>query len=444
VSTIYYTGNAHATKQIDLLPVTGTWAAGDTVRLTIGNKDLIITVVDGTTTAQVAQSIQAAWNAGSRLDGTTLGVNTNTSNFGGQEHGEFAEAEAVIYPAETSTVRIIGRKAGRPFTLVSVETTAGDGDISESTEQAATGPNHWNNADNWSGIAVPANDDIVVFKDLNVSVLYGLPNASLEVTIQQYSSYTGDIGLAAINTDNGGARAYTEYRQRYVRLDDAGTGTDIAHRFGIGAGPGSSLINVRHATVKISPVVYNTGQPRISGQKALNIAGTATTSTINILNGSVDFSSQDSVTSAFVTVKQSGGDSKSDGGIHTTGAVVTIAGGRSTIGNGAIATIHVRGGALRLEGQTGTITALNVLSPGIVEYPSTATITTLTVKEGTFDARADAGPFTITNTNLYLGNFWDPFDRVTATNPINVFGELSPQFLLGGSNNNAITVTPPA
>jgi hypothetical protein len=442
VSTNYWIGNAHATKQLDTITIAGTWAANDTVTCTIGGKDLIVTIVNGTTTAQVAASIAAAWNANTRLDGTTIANNTNTSNAGGQEFGEFSEATAVVYATSDTIVRIIGTKAGRPFTLSVTEATAGDGTATEATPQAATGPWHWNNVDNWSLGAVPVDDDIVVFKDNDVSVKYGLPNATLEVTIQQWMSYTGDIGLAPTNTDNAG-KPYYEYRQRYVRLDDNGGGSDIAHRFGMGQGTGSGLINVRHATVKCSPIVYNTGSPRSTGSKALNIACTANTSTINILGGSVDFSSQDGVTAAFVNVKQSGGDSRSDSGIHTVAAVVTMSGGRMLVGGGALATAHVRGGLLRFEGQTGTITTLNILKGGTVEYASTATITTVTVKEGTFDARPDAGTFTCTNAVLYPGNWFDPYDRITYTNNLMIYSELSSQILLGGSNNNAIVVTAP-
>jgi hypothetical protein len=440
LATIYWTGNAHATRQIDTVTFANTWAGNDTVTGTINGKDLIVTVGTGTTTAQVAATFAEAWNAASRVDGT--GSTTNTSNFGGQEFGEFAETYAEILSTSLSVVRIIARTPGKPFTLSVTEATAGDGTATETTAQAATGPWHWDNGDNWSGSAAPSDDDIVVFKDTNVSVKYGLPNGSKEVTVITFASFTGMIGLYPINNDNP-QKPYVEYRQRYVRLDDAGGGADIAHRFGMGEGTGSPLINIKHSTVKVSPIVYSTGTPQVQGLKALNICATATTSTINILNGHVDFSTQDGSTAAFVTVKQSGGNTRSDSGIHTTGAVVTISGGRCVIGGGALATVHVRGGTLRFEGQTGTITALNVLTPGTVEYASIATITTLIVKEGTFDARPDAGPFTVTNFTIYPGALFDPYDRITATNGIMHYGELSPNLLLGGSNNNAIVLTPP-
>src|SRR5262245_16257998 len=142
MSTLTWTGNAHAVKQITTLTVSGTWAGNDTYTLTINGKDLILTIGNGTTTAQVAASIKAMWNASTRLDGQADSSNTNTSNFGGQEFGEFSEATADIYTATASVVRIIANKAGLPITITGSGSsgTAGDGDVTIATAQAATGP----------------------------------------------------------------------------------------------------------------------------------------------------------------------------------------------------------------------------------------------------------------------------------------------------------------
>jgi len=418
MATINWIGNAHATKQIDTITVADTWTAADTVTLTMNGKDIIITIGDGTTTAQVAESIRDAWNASSRIDGT--GSNTNTSNAGGQEFGEFSEATAVIYPTATSVVRIIGNVAGRPFTLSVAQTVAVDGTATEATAQAATGPWHWNNGDNWSAGAVPANDDVCVFRDNDVPVKYGLPNGSLEVTIEQWQSYTGQIGLPPINRDNA-SKPYFEYRQRYVRLDDAGTGTNIAHRFGIGhTGTGSSLINLKHSTLKCSPIVFNTGsaQQQLS-QYALNICCTANTSTLDIINGSVDYSSQDGSTSAFVTVSQVAGDSRSVSGT-VAAAAITIGGGTALVGGtAAISAITLRGGTLRLESQSGTITTLNA-NGGTVLCINIGTITALLVNAGsTFDARNAVAGFILTQGDVYPGGrFLDPYRKMNSASSV--------------------------
>lgn len=415
MSTLTWTGNAHSTRQVATITVANAWTAADTATLTINGKDLILTAGSTVTTAAIATAIKEMWMGAMRLDGS--GSTDSTSNAGGQEFGEFGEVTATV---SGSVVTLVANKAGKPFTLSVAEDTASTGTITLNTTQSATGPNHWDNGDNWDSGSAPSNDDTVIFRESDVSVLYGLPT-NLEVTLHVYQSFTGRIGLPRINRDDP-ARPYTEYRQRYVRLNDAGGGSQILHRFGIGAdGPGSPLINVKHSTLPCFVVVYNTGKPRPEwSDKALNLCCTANTSTLNIVNGSVDYSSQDGSTSAFVAVEQTGGDSTGIAGIHTTGATVLIAGGRAIIGgSGAIGTITVNGGALRLENQTGAITTLSINS-GVVDYASTATITTLNLAEaGTFDARSGAGYFTITTANHRGGVFVDPYRR-TSTGSTNI------------------------
>lgn len=440
MATLNWIGNAHSTRQISTVTVANTWAAADVATLTINTKDLVVTIGADVTPAQVARAIHDAWNATSRLD--SEGATDATSNFGGQEFGEFAEATASIDDDALTVVILTAREAGRPFTLTVTETTGGSGTATGATAQAATGPNHWDNGDNWSIGSVPANDDTVIFKDSDVSVLFGLPNASKEVTIQQWQSFTGLIGLPAINRWNQ-SKPYAEYRQRYVRLDDAGSGSNIAHRFGIGqSGAGSPLINLKHSTVKCSPVVYNTGTPQIQGTKALNICCTTNTSTLNIINGFVDFSTQDGSTAAFLTVTQANGDSIGISGLHTTSAILTVAGGDLTIAGGAIGSVIVRGGLLRVENQTGAITIMEIYNNGVVQYLSGATIATLVIfTGGTFDARGDAGGFTVTTVIYYPGGkFLDPYRRLTIGSAFNVYGDLLPELQFGASISSGITI----
>lgn len=442
MGTINWTGNAAAVRQIDTITVADVWTANDTVTLTINGKDLVVTIGSMTTTAQVAQAIRDAWNATSRLD--TEGATDASSNFGGQEFGEFAEATASIDDDATSVVVITANRAGYPFTLSVTEATAGTGTATETTTQAATGPHHWNNGDNWSSGSAPANDDIVVFKDNDVPCLFGLPNASLEVTIQQWQSYTGSIGLPPINRWNQ-SKPYTEYRQRYLRLDDAGTGTDITHRFGLGQeGSGSPLINLKHLTIKCSPIVYNTGTPQIPGVKALNICCTATTSTLSILNGHVDWGTQDSGTSAFTTIKQTNGTSRGINGVNAAANTTTMSGGTMTIGGSAtLGTVSVYGGILRMEDQTGAITSIFIYDSGTVDYASTATIgTELVILGGTFDARANVGPFTISAGGAVYkgGRFLDPYRRMSSSSNLVLYFDPSPDLQFGASPSSAITI----
>lgn len=438
MATKTWIGNAADVQQITTITVGGTWLSTETATLTINGKDLTITLVGDEATTVVATALKEAWMSGVRLDGT--GTTDATSNVGGQQFGEFAEVTASV---SGSVVTLKGNTPGVPF-VVSASETSTSGTLTPATPQACTGKEYWDNADNWDTGTVPASDDTVVFRDSNVSCRYGLPNGTLEVTIQQYQSFTGEIGLPPINNNNV-AKPYYEYRQRYVRLDDAGGGSDIAHRFGIGLnGTGSPLINLKHSTVKISPVVFNTGTPLNSrpGTKALNICGATNTSTLNILNGSVDWGTQDGTASLFATVTQAGGDSKGINGLHATASTVTCHGGTLLVGGSTSGVgITTRGGTVRAENQTGTIATMLIYG-GTVDYASTATISLFKVTSGgTFDARSDAGGFTITAGSLFDNcRFLDPYGRATASSNFYLYREPSADLQFGGSAANGVQV----
>ncbi len=437
MTVVTWTGNALDRKQINTITVANTWAAGDTATMTINGKDLIVTVgATGTSTANVAIAIKEAWDAFTRLDGT--GTTDATSNAGGQEFGEFAEVAASV---SGSVVTLIANKGGRPFTLTVTEATVGTGTATGANTVAATGKNYWSDTDNWDTGSVPVNDDTVVFRDTNISCRYGLPNNSLEVTLQVWMSFTGEIGLPSINADNP-VQPYYEYRQRYVRLDDAGGGTNIAHRFGLGKdGTGPTLINLKHSTLKCSPIVYDTGPPFVSrvGTKALNICCTSVLSTITIFGGSVDISSQDGGTSAFVTVIQNGGDSRAVNAIYTSGATVTLSAGTMLIGGtGAISALDVRGGTMRAENQTGTVAGVSARLGGAIDWASAGTMTSCVMYNGGgIDFRNCPG-CTITTLALYKNSkFIDPFAAVTIGSNGYVQYDPSDGLVLGNSEGTA-------
>lgn len=424
MATKTWTGNAAAVRQIDLITVALIWAAADTVTMTINGKDLVVTIgTAGTSTANVAAAIRDAWNATSRLD--SEGATDATSNFGGQEHGEFSEVTASIDDDSTSVVILTGNTPGKPFVLTVTEVTAGTGTATESTSQAATGPNHWNNGDNWDDLSVPANDDTVVFKESNVSCKYGLPTA-LEVTGQIYQSFTGTIGLARMNTDNT-AKPYLEYRARTVQLSAAGTGTAITHTFGVGAGNGSPLINWTHdgdVGLTVSALVYNTGTPQISGTKALNleIANSTSVGSITILKGSVDLAPKILSTQNVATLNIGYTNSQAtdcDVTFNANGGalVVTQAGGNVEItdlfamaGN---LTISMVGGTMvsRLKTSANTV-SITIVNATLV-WSSAELIDSLVIGTGgTFDLEKDMRAVTISTCDLYEGaSLLDEFAR---------------------------------
>ena len=436
MATRYATHKAAPVRQIEKIVVGGTWVANDTVLATIGARDLTITIGADVATTQVATAIRDAWNATSRLDGDTATTDA-TSNFGGYECGEYMDGEAYIDSDATSTVYIKGTKPGVPFTVTFTETSAA-GTLTQTTPQAATGPWHWDNSDNWD--TAPVDGDTFVLQGLtgdNVGFKFGFP-ASLEATCLHYMSYSGQIGLPAINTWN--SKPYPEYRTQYLALD-FNAGSNIAHRFGLGKdGPGSPLINIVHTGVECLVVVYNTGTPQIQGRKALNIVCSDTDSTMTILGGSVDISSQWGTTCAWKTLTQSGGDVRCSSGMKAASTVVMNGGNLLLGGTTAITQLTHANGTLRLEGQTGTITALYVLD-GTVLNASTAQIDSLLLFGGTWDCRDNAGTYVLTNGSVSKGaRFIDPYRRTDMTNALKLTYDPSPDLQFGAQAVNTISI----
>lgn len=433
-----FTGNAHDVRQITTLTVAGTWLNTETATMTINGKDIVVTLVGDEATTAVATGLKLAWMSSTRLDGT--GTPDVTSNVGGQEFGEFSEVTATV---SGSVVTLTAIKAGIPFTVTVAETSVG-GTLTPATPQVATGRMFWSNADNWDTGAAPVNDDTVVFKYPGLHCRYGLPSGTLEVTVHWYHSADGELGLPPINIDNP-SKPYAEYRQPYVRLDDAGGGSSAVHRIGIGqAGRGSTLINLKHSTLPCVPIVYNTGQPLASrpGTYALNICCTNNTSSLTINNGSVDFSSQDGSTSAFLQVDQNAGNSRGIQAVHTAASTLNISGGTMLIGGtGAITTINASGGTLRLESQTGTITTLN-LTGGTLECITAGIITTLYVNGGAFDA-TNASGFTVGTGTVYEGSrFLDPTGKMVVNTVFRLAFEPSDDLQFGTNVNNLLSIAP--
>jgi len=82
------------------------------------------------------------------------------------------------------------------------------------------------------------------------------------------------------------------------------------------------------------------------------------------------------------------------------------------------------------------------LRDGTIDYASTGTISTCIILGGTFDARGDAGGFTITQLNMYKdAKVLDPYSRITMTNPANAYFDVSPNLIFGGTPDTPVTLT---
>src|SRR5688500_12401783 len=145
-----WVGFAAAVADVWTLTLANTWAAADIARVTIGNKDLLVTTGSGVL-ADIATAIAAAYN--SAVAYSSAGF---TSNVGGQQFPEFVEGAAV---ANGVTVVITASSAGIPIGLTAGETTAGTGTLVAVNTIPATGPNFLDNPDNYLGGVLPIDND---------------------------------------------------------------------------------------------------------------------------------------------------------------------------------------------------------------------------------------------------------------------------------------------
>ena len=235
-------GKAGGVAHAYTVTVANTWAAADTITATINTKAVTVTVATGeTTTNEVAAALAAAINAPSK-DSEKAG--TETRNVGGRQYPEFAELEAT---AKSNVVTITHRSLGVPYTLTASATTAGSGTATAAVSVTAVGPHHANNASNWSGGALPADGDTLVFDEGAVDCLYGLNyfrDNTLKVSFLRTTDYTGQIGLPATNVNN-----YPEYRDRFLELyDNADAKTIKFEKGNVSMAGGSTYLDLQGST----------------------------------------------------------------------------------------------------------------------------------------------------------------------------------------------------
>lgn len=382
---------ALATKHADTITVANTWATGDTVTITINTKAFVITIGTLVTTTQVATTIKEAVN-GSDLTDTSASCFPSIDDGGAQGIEEFAELTAT---SSSAVVTLTANTAGVPHTITCTENTVGTGTATLANSIVASGPNYYNNVNNWDEGSVPAAADDAYVDNDDESILYGLSNAGATLTsFNVGASFIGEIGLPKEN-DNG----YTEYRGDYLAIDAS------AINVGRGDGPGSGRLKINSGTVQTAIEVIKTGGAVETGLPAFIWKGSHASNTVSVKDGSFGAAVYGGETATIATLNQSGGSVfvgsgitlttvlKSAGsyvGNHPSGATITTftnSGGDATLfGAGVITTLNVTGGLVR-SNLTGTITAMNVGGRGPAQVdmrgdPTTKTVSTLTLDPG--------------------------------------------------------------
>lgn len=390
MATRRWLGTAPAVAQVT--PVTpANVEIGDVFMLTINNKSVSFTAA-AATVANVTAGLVAAWNASTEP--------------------EFAEITA---SDETTRIDLTADTAGKPFTVTATATDGGGTDDQTLTVGAASttnsGPNDWGTAANWSGGAVPVNDDTVVIEDSDVDIKYGLDQSSVELdglTIAQ--SYTGEIGLPLYNEDS---TAYAEYRDRFLKV---AFGATNPVNIGEGNGSGSPRIQLDLDASAAVVSVFNSGNAADNEYAAIQVVN-GNGASFYVYGGSVDVEYRDTVGTSINDLIVAGGAVRVGDGV-TTIEDADIGGGTVELRNtGIITGLDITGGNVTHRG--GAVTAASVRG-GTLDYRSDSTLSALTLNGSgaVVDFDNDARAVTVTDTTLTEGTIRDKFERVTWTNGV--------------------------
>ncbi len=413
MATPKWRGSAVDVRQVATITIANTWAAGDTITVTIDNLDVVVTIGTLVTTTQVATTLYQALAAVAFTD-TTASVVPSYAQGGPPVIGNFAELTAtnpsagVVSLTTSQTLRV-----GKPVTVSVTENTAGTGTATYAVTITPRGKNEGDNADNYDTNAVPADNDTLVFDAGDVDLLYDLSLACQPTTLIKTMAYTGKVGLAEINTDNTGVgKSYREYRTKYLTTDD-NTAITTAN-LETGSGPGSGRFRWDAGAGQAVVNVFGKGRRELSGVPCILFLGAHASNVVNNLGGDLGIAFYPGETAAVATLRNGDGPSSvanTECGTGVGTIATAICNGGTLYTTSAITTATQNGGTW--SHNTGTVTTANVLG-GTWKHLGGATITTLTVGSGgKFDASSGVATFTITNTvQLYKGSeFYDPQGR---------------------------------
>jgi hypothetical protein len=347
MSSKYWRPQATAVAQVTTIAITA-YDVATTYKVTIGGVVVSVLGQGGTTTTTAAALATA--------------INDST-------HPYFAALSASNNAGATVTITGI---AGLPFTATS-SVSGGTGTIGSATEAtAATGPYHWDNAENWSDGVVPVDTDDVVVANSSTSILYGLAQSSVALdSLRIEKSFTGMIGLnrlavATVAAGTTTSSSAPEYRDCYLAI--GATVLEIGANWSQDTQTGSGRILINLGTDQSQVVVYDTSKVSTdSGRPAVRLLANNASTTIEVRSapgGCGVASDVPGETSTIGTLSVS--DQSSSSRVKITGGVTitnwTQTGGNNTIigaGDSTIASVKVEAGTLTVEGNV-TLTALEV------------------------------------------------------------------------------------
>ncbi len=273
-------------------------------------------------------------------------------------------------------------------------TGGGSQTLTASTTTTATGPNNWNDAENFSTGSLPANTDTVVIDDPNAGdILWNLDALSavtLAKLVVRQSFANKRIGLS----DHNGL--YYEYRP--VELKIGATSIEI----GNGDGSGPILVRLDTQAVLTAIEVLNSGRSQDDSLKAVTWKGTHASNTAEILGGEFAAAIDQADVATLLTMRILASEVAGSApnvfcGPGTTLGTVEADGGDVVLNSAIVTALTVNDGEVLLRG-AGAVAQLNVLG-GKVVYNTSGTLggNTIVAGDGVLDFSQDMSTKTITN-----------------------------------------------
>lgn len=386
-------GASQPRAEVDTYTVGGTPAVSNTIAVTRNRKEVRYTLTGADTTATAAAAL------------AELLANS--------EIAEFRE-RLWTYPGTGAVITSTATVPGVPCTFAT-NATGGGATLTKSNTVTSKGPNHADDANNWSlGTAPAATETIVIPR--GAAILYGIDTAFAEdlAAFIVEAGFTEAIGLPRENP-----AGYAEDRPRYAILGDA-TPFPVTIGRGPGEGSGQMFLSVLGDTGSAIKV-YTTGRRSDSDVPSLClVVRTNPADSLDLSGGDVGTDFEVGQVSAFDEVNLNGEPALHVGAGSTVtalnqyggsvvawgtvGAVVRNSGTYTQWG-GSLASAESDGGLLDLR-HTGTVTTLNCRGNGTSGADRTVC-----------DVSADSRDLTFTNSSFKNGaRLNDPNERLVFTN----------------------------
>ena len=390
MASIYFLGTATSVAQVGTVQITGMdgTPANTTYILTVGSQT--VSVAGDTDEDTTAAALMAAWNAST--------------------HPYFAAVTATV---ATDTITLTADTAGAPFVAVA-SVSGGAGTIGAySATTASAGPNDWSTAANFSGAAVPVNDDDVTLANTSVNICHGLAQSAVELdslTIEK--TYTGKLGLdytAFATSADGATTVTTAVEYRSTSLDIESPVVNIRRHNGPGTAAGSGRILIDLGTVACEATIEDSvNSASDAGRPAIQIEANSASTNIYVESapGGVGIGTERPTTTTTVgKVSVTAPNTRTQVLIGTGTTITTFeqSGGANTLQAAATVTAAtVNGGTLLTDGaylittlevNAGVVTANNLPAAG-------AAITTLNLNGGKVDGSKSSQARTWTTVQL--------------------------------------------